>query len=71
MRKSYRNSKMAMGSYDNKLRKKVNRKAEREAVKRESANSEKREVTRKSKEFKAADSDFNSDQSHETIPQDN
>jgi len=37
---------------------------------KESANSEKREVPWKSKDFKATDSDFNSDQSDETIPQD-
>jgi len=37
---------------------------------REIANSEKREVTRKSEEFKATDNDFNSDQIDETIPQD-
>jgi len=53
---------MPIVSYDNKLKKKVNRKAERE-----SANSEKRVVTRNSIEFKA--SDFNSDQNDETIPQ--
>jgi len=37
---------------------------------REIANSEKREVTRKSEEFKATDSDFNRDQIDVTIPQD-
>jgi len=50
---------MTMGSINNKLRKKTWNEM--------STNSEKREVTRKSKEFKATDGDVNSNQSDETI----